>query len=470
MILSENNKKLAKNIFLMFLVYFLPKIFSFFLTPIYTNCLATDEYGISDLILGTASLIGPFISLATPNAVLRFTIENKDDKRPYQVAIRTYCMGMCLLACVMITVSSIFKIAPAYVICTYIVAGSSVLADIKMSYARGLETMNVITFCGVASSFVTIFCNILFIVVFKWGLYGYIVASIVGYVFNILVLTIYNYKKKPLAGITKIEHSFTSEILQYSTPLIFSGISWWVVSSSNRYFVSWMCGTSANGIFSVAYKIPTILQALDNVFSQAWLYTLYDSYQTDDGRNYIVKVFDVYNFIFSLGCSVLIVFDLFLSKILFAKDFFEAWKYAPFLLISVAFNSATGLIGNFLSIYKKTKISMNISILGAILNLILNFVLIYLFNDAMGAAIASTITFLVMWYFTIKISVDVSGININIKKQIIMYVILLLQAITIVLTENWVIPSFGVVAIILLNWKILVWAKDKWRDLIKIKN
>lgn len=131
------------------------------------------------------------------------------------------------------------------------------------------------------------------------------------YIFDIVVLAIYNRKKCLLKGITRVERAFTNDMLHFSVPLIFSGISWWVVSSSDRYFVSWMCGSAANGVYAVAYKIPVILQTLDNVFGQAWLYTLYDSYKTDDGRNYIAKVFDAYNFLFCLGCSFLIIIDLF---------------------------------------------------------------------------------------------------------------------------------------------------------------
>ena len=80
--MDKNNKKLISNIFMMFLVYFLPKIFSFFLVPVYTSYLTTEEYGISDIIISTSSLISPFVALATPSAILRYTIENKEDKRP----------------------------------------------------------------------------------------------------------------------------------------------------------------------------------------------------------------------------------------------------------------------------------------------------------------------------------------------------------------------------------------------------
>ena len=112
--MNANNKKLITNIGLMFLVYFLPKVFSFFLVPIYTSFLTTEEYGISDLIINTASLISPFVALSTTSAVMRFTIENKEDKRPYQISLKIYSVGMVILFAGLAVVQWVGKINPIY--------------------------------------------------------------------------------------------------------------------------------------------------------------------------------------------------------------------------------------------------------------------------------------------------------------------------------------------------------------------
>lgn len=464
--MENANKKLAINLFLMFLVYFMPKIFSFFLVPLYTTYLTTEQYGISDLILSTASLIGPFVSLATPSAILRFTIEKKEDARAFQFSKKVYLRGMALLLISLTGVYFITSIKLSYLIFTYIIVGTAILSDIHISYLRGLEKMKAVTICGVGSSLISIICNILFIVVFKLGLYGFLLASATGYIFIIFVCLFTNRENKELLSITKIDKSYEQEILKFSVPLIFSGLSWWVISSSDRYFVSWMCGTAVNGIYSVAYKIPTILQALDNVFGQAWLFTAYDSYKTVEGKKYIARVFEVYNFVFCLGCSVLIVLDKYVSGILFSNDFYAAWKYVPFLLISVVFSSASSLVAVFLSINKKTKISMNISLIAASTNMVLNWILIYMLKDAMGAAIATAVTFFVSWLLTTIVATKVSGIKFNLSKQIVVYAILLFQGISIIIGNN-VVALIGAIAIILINWKTIVWAKDKWRVLLK---
>lgn len=465
---KSKNKKLATNIALMFLVYFMPKVFSFFLVPLYTSYLTTEEYGISDLIISTASLLGPFVALSTPAAVMRFTIENKEDRRPIWVAFNIYIKGMILLMIGLIVVNHLFNIPSSYLFFIFVIVGSSVLADINLSYTRGIERMKLVTVCGVGSSLVSILCNILFIVVFKMGLYGFLIASAAGYIFNITLTLFFNHKN--IFGKRVVDDTFKGlqkEMLQFSIPTIFGGLAWWVISVSDRYVVAWLCGAAANGLYSVAYKIPTILQAVDNVFGQAWTYTLYESYKTEEGKNYIIKVYDVYNFFFCFVGACLITFTCPLAKILYSNDFYAAWKYVPLLVISIVLSSAGGLMAHFLSIYKKTKISMRISMTAAATNLIFNYILIVVLGDAMGAVIATAVTFFVTWSLYTYEGMKCGQIHVKWKKALAMYCLLIFQAITIIVTQNILVAFLGLIAIVVLNWNNILWAKSKGKVLFK---
>ena len=466
---NSKNVKLAKNIILMFLVYFMPKVFSFFLVPLYTSYLTTEEYGISDVIISTASLLAPFIALSIPSAVMRFTIENKDDRRPIWIAVQTYLIGMLIFLLGLIGTHYLFHVNASYLLYIYIIAGSSVLSDINMSYTRGIEKMKLVTICGVGSSLVSILSNILFIIVLKKGLYGFLISSAAGYFFNIILLISCNLKtiSTPRSRDVTAYRTLRKDMLQFSVPTIFSGLSWWIVSSSDRYFVTLLCGASMNGIYSVAYKIPTILQAIDNVFRQAWIYTLYDSYKTNEGREYIAKVYDVYNFFFCFGGAILIAITCPLARILYSNDFYDAWRYVPLLIISVVLSSASGLMGNFLSIYKKTKKAMVISIIAALSNSILNYILIIVTNDAMGAAIATVFTFLISWILNCYEGMKSSNVRIKWKKALFMYSVLCIQAVTIISIQNICVAGIGVLTIIALNWNNILWAKSKWKNLIR---
>ena len=452
----------------MFLIYFLPKIFSFFLVPIYTFYLTTDEYGISDLIISSAGLLGPFVALATPTAVMRYTIENKSDIRPYNVSMLVLIKGLLLLAVSLFVVQVVFGIYAPYLFFLFLIVGASLLADIHLSYARGIEDMKTVTLCGVGSAFTSIVANILFIVVLQWGLYGFLLASIVGYLFSVSTVQYRARERHLFSGLSlRPDKKLQKEMLQFSIPLIFSGLSWWVVSSSDRYFVTLLCGTAANGVYAVAYKIPVILQALDNVFYQAWIFTLYDSYKSEDGKKYIAKVFNFYAFIFCAGCSLLIVLDLFISGLLFSNDFFEAWRYVPPLLLSIVFNSSGGLMGAFFSVYKKTKLAMNISIIAALTNIVLNWILIIVYEDAMGAAIATAVTFFVSWCLNIYYAISMSNVKIRWGNQLLMYGILAGQSVVMINTADSYYTMVGLLIILFMNHKTIIWAIEKRKSIFR---
>ena len=50
------------------------------LTPLYTHCLTTAEFGIVDLVVQTANLLMPLVSLGINQAVLRFGMDGETDR------------------------------------------------------------------------------------------------------------------------------------------------------------------------------------------------------------------------------------------------------------------------------------------------------------------------------------------------------------------------------------------------------
>ena len=112
---------------------------------------------------------------------------------------------------------------------------------------------------------------------------------------------------------------------------------------------------------------------------------------------------------------------------------------------------------------------MCISFIAAIMNIALNGLLIWVLDDAMGAAIATAVTFFVSWACSTVTGMKVSGVKIQWKRQLLMYLILTIQSALIIKTKSALITSVGMILIIVLNWDTILWAKDKWRQLIKIQ-
>ena len=85
----------------------------------------------------------------------------------------------------------------------------------------------------------------------------------------------------------------------------------------------------------------------------------------------------------------------------------------------------------------------------------------------MGAAIATVFTFLISWILNCYEGMKSSNVRIKWKKALFMYSVLCIQAVTIISIQNICVAGIGVLTIIALNWNNILWAKSKWKNLIR---
>ena len=77
----------------------------------------------------------------------------------------------------------------------------------------------------------------------------------------------------------------------------------------------------------------------------------------------------------TIVCSLLIVLTRVMARLLYAKEFYDAWQYVPFLLIAIVFGALSGYIGGIFAAVKDTVIFAKTSIIGAITNVIINIIM-----------------------------------------------------------------------------------------------
>lgn len=447
-----NNKKLVKNVLLFALSNFFPKVMSFLLVPVYTAYLTTGDYGISDLIITTSTFLVPIFTLEIGSALLRFTIENKGDNRPYAISIKIYILGCAALAIVLGIVAMISSIRPVYLVLLFLLCAIWGDYQLKVAYLRAIEHISFLTLCTILCNLVMLVCNILFIVVFRLGAYGFVLSSITGYLLiDVMVQIRYRKEYPAMRHISPLsEKTLTREMLLYCTPLILPGIAWWVASASDRYVLSWVLGVSATGIYTVASKIPVILQTIESVFTPAWTLQIYDVYKKDGGMEYIGKSYDLYNFMMVFICSGLIFLDKPLARLLFANEFYEGWRYAPALLISIVFLSMDSFISVLLMAYKQSQIAAKGSIISAALNTCLNIVLIRLIG-IQGAAVATMVSYgfslAYVWFHVGKLCT----VPVNFKKHLFMYGLLVVQMAVVLYVPQFWFSGIIVLVIAMIN-------------------
>lgn len=418
---------LTKNVFLFAISGFVPKLLSFFLVPLYTAYLTPAEYGVSDLINTTVLLLLPIFTLDIQDAVMRYALDkNYEQKDVFTIALRIIFTGTLLVSVGAFAVSflDIPSLNKEYLIFFVLFFFVTSMQNVISLFCRGIDRVDVMVWNSIINSSVTILSNILFLVVFKWGLNGYLLANILGalcaLLFAFFKAKLYKYV------VFHVNPGVFKSMVTFSFPLIFSVIAWWINSASDRYILTWMAGVAVSGLFAVAYKIPTILSVFQNVFAQAWSISAIKEFDKDDTDGFIGNIYTMMNFAMSAVCSGLMIMSIPFAKILFSNEFFEAWHYVPPLLISVVFNAMALFIGSIFTAVKDTKTLSISTILGAVVNTVCNFIFIY-FWDAYGAAIATICGYAVTLIIRHIILRKHIKMKVNKARDILVYIVLLVQ-------------------------------------------
>lgn len=399
--MNDKYKYLGKNTLIFAISSFGTKFLSFLLVPLYTNVLSKEEYGSADLITTTATLLIFVLTINIADAVLRFSIERKTNKAEIlSYGIRILLKGslICTLGLSLVFALNLFKWPAHYYVFILLNFIITALYQILTNYLRGIERIKQVAVAGIISAIVILTANILFLLVFKMGIIGYLVSLILGpliaSIYMILII------KAPInVYFQNLCDKTTSKAMRmYCVPLIFNNVALWINAFLDRYFVTGYCGVGENGIYSIASKIPTILVTCYTVFSQAWNLSAIKEFDPEDKDGFFSNTYRAYNSLITIVCSLLIMLNIPLARLLYAKEFFSAWQYSSLLLLSVMFNSLTIIIGSVFSAVKETKVIATTTIFSAIVNTALNAILIPLIGT-IGAAISTVVAYIVMWIF-----------------------------------------------------------------------
>lgn len=450
--MNNRSKYLFKNIGILTISNFASKILVFLLVPLYTSILSTDEVGIYDLVVSTVSLLYPILTANIVDAVMRFSMDKANSKEEIiSVAIRFIGVSW-LVGGVTLLILRSLSIVPqieGYEILIFAYFTFYILYQLLLQFSKGIERVSDMGIAGVISTVAMLGSNILFFVVFRFGLSGFFLANILAQVLPVIFLSI-RLRFWSFIDFKKINKSLQREMLIYCIPLIATTIGWWVNSTSDKYVVAIMVGVGANGLLSVAYKIPQIINTLQGIFVQAWQISAIKEYGENDTAVFYGHTFSYVNLLMCAACSWLIILTKPIGHLLYQKDFFFAWQYVPFLLVSCVLNSASSFLGPILAAKKDSKSMALSAVYGASVNVVLNIILVYLIG-VQGATIATVISSFII-YCVRKTAVGkemrVEGYN------IILFTWLLLgcQAFFEIYSSSWWVELLLMIAMAVLNW------------------
>lgn len=392
----SKSKELVKNTAILIVGKLFTQFLSFFLLPLYTRYLPTEEYGTADLILTYISLLAPVVTIQQEMATFRYLVDARKDKKKIAGIILTSVEST--LARLLIFVIPVFIVSffidSNYVALVLLSGIFLSLAHLFLQIARGLGDNKKYTFGSVIAGVVTLASNLILICLLHCGGESILISMALGnlgcalYLFLTLKIPAY---LKAASSNDKLKKS----MLKYSWPLVPNGISWWLINASDRTIVSAFLGIAANGIYAVATKIPSIISGFLNIFSLSWTESASlhindpdrDEFFSSVARN-IVKIFS------SLSILVIAVMP-FVFDIIIGSDYSEAYNYIPIAILGVFFNCMVSVYSAIYVAKKLTKKVAMTSFLSAVINIVVDLGLIH-FIGLYAAVISTAIAFLIM--------------------------------------------------------------------------
>lgn len=396
-------KELVFNTIIIGIGKFSTQIISVLLLPLYTSILSTQEYGTYDLMITISTFLTPFITLLMEESMFRFLIdaENIDERRKFisQTFIYT-TISTIIFSIIIFAVGKIMNIEYIKLLILYII--SNIILVLRNSIIRGLGKIKLYSIINAITSICIILLNVFLIAYLKIGYKGLLYSSIWA---NIVTSIIIFAKLKVHKYISFKQYNKKSmrEMIKYSIPLVPNSISWAIINLSDRLVISSVCGTTANGIYSMANKFPSFMDTIYGFFYTAWKESAAKALKDEDATEFYNNIYNILKRFLEAIIIGMIAYLPFVFPLLIKNDFGVSYKYIPLLLVSMYFSNMSGFLGGIFAAYKETKIIGITTIIASIINLILDLILVKYIGIWAGVISTCVATIIVYIFRVIKI-------------------------------------------------------------------
>lgn len=425
----KNNKykELFSNTFIFALGSFGSKLISFFLVPLYTNVLTTEQYGTADFVISCSNLIVPLVSLVIQDSVLRFGLSKEADHDKIAKNSMLILLLGSIITVMLVPIVNFYEPLSEWkwYFCAYIISCNA--ANIMYSFAKAVNKNKLYAICSVIHALTLAIVNLLLLIVFPCGVSGYLLANILSNC--IPAVTIFFVTRIPRRIIAvKCDPRLMKEMLTYSIPLIANNLSWWLLNSSNRILIEHYLSASEVGLFSAASKIPSLLSIVTSIFSSAWSISSIKEYEGERSGSFYSTVFNMFSMVLFIGGSFIILILKPFMSVYVGDDFFQAWVYVPLLIYGIVFYSFSSYFGTIYGAVKKNLPITVTTIIAAVVNVIISIVLIPQIG-VFGGVVATMVGYVLVGVIRMIHSRKYIKVNFNYWTFGLNSIILLIQAV-----------------------------------------
>jgi len=383
-----SSKTVVKNSIIYTFGGLLTKCFSFFLLPLYTMYLTAEDYGITSLTSSFTATMGFVVALSLFSAVLRFYVDLKDDpkklKRFYGTIVTFSLLSAVVWGALLTALKGpvtkyIFSGVDYYpvVFLCLISLVFNVQHTIYINILKSQQRAAYASILSLAFFLVTVGLNILFVVGFKMGAVGVLVAGLIANVLFFALFMIDMIRTKAI--IFCLDFPLLKEALKYSIPIMPHNLSTQIAMLISKALIGGSASLASLGLYSVAAQFGNIADTVQGYVDSAYGPWLYEKLHAKE-QAYKQSIRATTRM---LGAVIGLFF---LGIALFAQDYVvlflepsyvNAWKYVPMIVLVFAIKTMYYFYVEVLFYYKKaSKLLFTATLSSSLLNIVLSYFMI----------------------------------------------------------------------------------------------
>ena len=371
------------------------KLIVFLLMPLYTTWLTTGEYGAVEVSTGLSNFLIPLAAVGVSTGIFRFAAEREADKTAVfssSIALLGVGLGAFLILSPLLFLIDYCR---EYVWLVVLYVFFADLQAVTSQYLRAIDRMTLFAGQGILNTALTVVFNLVFLLGFDMGVTGYVLSVVIGNALTTLFIVL-RARLWTVFCISKIQKSLMWQILRFSLPLIPTTVCWLITDLSDRAMVTYFWSEELTGIYSAAYKIPTLVNLVAGVFLQAWQFSaIFELKDREKCLGFYSNVFSSFIAVITVGCAGLLLVSRHFTALLLNPAYWGANTYMPALLCAVAAEAIVSFLASVYLVQKRSDHSFYTALLGALSNVVMNLILIPVIG-ALGAAIATCASYLLV--------------------------------------------------------------------------
>ena len=374
------------------------KLISFIMMPLYTLWLGVDGYGASDVINVYAINILNVATFCITDAII-VVPSNKSRKEQVSLFTSGFLFGLTALACLAtiffflnLWLGNINNLFFKYLWLIYGLIFTSFLQGVTQQFCKAINKIKLYSYVGAGQTALIAFFSYLLVPTYK--IEGYVWSIMISNISAAIVVALFA-NLPAYFNLTQAKYKSLKLLFAYSIPLIPNSIIWWTINALNRPVLEENLGVASLGIYAVAYKIPSVISVLYQVFNSAWLISALEESKKSTYHTYYNTILRVVFYMLILLIIVISLFSREIVHIITTDEFDDAFLYLPLLSVAVALNSMSGFVGTNFSVNGTTKYYFISSLYAALVSIACNFILIPIMG-IMGAVLSILLSSIAM--------------------------------------------------------------------------